>query len=356
MSSGDETPPLLFVANLKVHLRSSDGVVRAVDGVDLAVAPGETLGLVGESGCGKSMTALALMGLIENASVSRVSGEVRFDGTSLLELSQKQFRALRGNRIAMIFQEPMTSLNPVLTIGFQIAESMRRHLGLSRRAAEAEAVELLARVGIPSPRERAGDYPHRLSGGMRQRAMIAMAIACRPRLLIADEPTTALDVTTQAQILDLLSELKEELGMAVVFITHNLGIVAETTDHTAVMYAGRIVESGRTADLFDAPSHPYTRGLLAAIPTLGSRRHGGRKPLREIPGIVPQLTRELTSCSFAPRCDRRFEQCFHDQPEPVPVGPSHKVRCFAADSDRRPGGPPLGTGAAAPVDSSTMAS
>jgi peptide/nickel transport system ATP-binding protein len=320
--------PVLSVLNMVTHLRSSEGIVRAVDGVSFDIAPGETLGLVGESGSGKTITALSLLSLIPKKNVSLRSGRVELDGVGIDDLSSRDMRALRGSKIAMIFQEPITSLNPVLKIGWQIAEPMCHHLGLSRNAAKAAAIELLHRVGIPSPRERAGDYPHQLSGGMRQRAMIAMAVSCRPRLLIADEPTTALDVTIQAQILALIDDLKRELDMAVLLITHNFGIVAQTADRTAVMYAGKIVEHAPTTSLFDEPSHPYTAGLLGAMPKLGEKS-AERRRLKEIPGIVPRLTLARDHCSFAPRCDYRFADCFTGQPDLSTLAPGHQVRCFA---------------------------
>ena len=321
--------PILSVENLRVHLRSGDGAVRAVDGVSFDIAPGETLGLVGESGCGKSITALSLMALIPNKNIDLKDGRVMFRGADLNAKSAREMRAIRGRDIAMIFQEPMTSLNPVLKVGWQIAETLIRHRKLSRKAAHAEAVELLYKVGIPSPAHRATEYPHQLSGGMRQRAMIALAIACQPALLIADEPTTALDVTIQAQILELIDGLKRELDMAVLLITHNFGVVAQTADRTAVMYAGRIVEQAATRDLFERPSHPYTQGLLQAMPRLGERAVHQRHRLAEIPGIVPRLSDKRHYCSFAPRCDYRFEPCFAEQPATTPVGPEHEVRCYA---------------------------
>ncbi|MEP9379343.1 ABC transporter ATP-binding protein [Aquabacter sp. CN5-332] len=322
--------PLLEVRDLKVHLKSSEGSVRAVDGVSFSINAGETLGLVGESGSGKSITAMSLLSLIERTKIAHHSGEILFEGRDISNLSSAELRTLRGNEITMIFQEPMTSLNPVLTVGWQISEVLVRHRGMSRRAAAAEAVELLARVGIPSPRERARDFPHRLSGGMRQRVMIAMAIACRPKLLIADEPTTALDVTVQAQILELIDGLKRELNMGVLLITHNFGIVVQTAERTAVMYAGRIVESAATVDLFDRPGHPYTAGLLGAMPRLGDRARHGRHRLREIPGIVPRLTVERRTCSFAPRCNQRFAACIESQPPAFELEAGHSARCFAA--------------------------
>jgi oligopeptide/dipeptide ABC transporter ATP-binding protein len=328
--------PLLQVRDLVVHLRSGDGAVRAVDGVSFDIRAGETLGLVGESGSGKSITALSMLSLIPKNKIAKRSGKITLDGQDVSNLGGRALRDLRGNRIAMIFQEPMTSLNPVMTVGRQIAEGLIAHQNLSRKAAADEAVELLRQVGIPSPRERAQEFPHRLSGGMRQRAMIAMAIACRPKVLIADEPTTALDVTVQAQILELIDGLKRELGVAVLLITHNFGIVAQTAERTAVMYAGRIVETAPTAQLFDMPSHPYTLGLLQAMPQLGERGALGRRKLREIRGLVPRLTGERHSCSFAPRCDLRFQHCFEEQPEATPVEPEHGVRCFARQPRYQP--------------------
>jgi peptide/nickel transport system ATP-binding protein len=275
---------ILSIRDLSVHLRSADGPVRAVDGISLDVRPGETLGLVGESGCGKSITALAIMRLIDKHNISQIGGQILLYDDDLLGMSGRQMRAVRGRRIAMIFQEPMTSLNPVMRIGGQISESLIRHRKMSARAAGELAVELLYKVGIPSPRARAGEFPHQLSGGMRQRAMIALAIACEPELLIADEPTTALDVTIQAQILQLIDDLKSEFGMGVLLITHNFGVVAQTADRTAVMYAGRIVEQAPTVTLFDNPRHPYTRGLLRSMPRLGQRPGEKRERLEEIPG------------------------------------------------------------------------
>jgi oligopeptide/dipeptide ABC transporter ATP-binding protein len=321
-----EEPPLLSIRELRVRIASDGQEVRAVDGVDLDILPGETVGIVGESGCGKSMTALAVMGLLPWPQARVASGRVVFDGRDLLKLPPREMRALRGDRIAMIFQEPMTSLNPLLTVGRQVAEALEVHRDLGTKAAAAAAVELLARVGIPSPAARAADHPHRLSGGMRQRVMIAMAMACRPRLLIADEPTTALDVTIQAQILDLIEELQRETGAAVLLITHNLGVVAETARRVAVMYAGRVVEQAPTASLFDRPTHPYTAGLIGSVPVLGRRGRDARMRLREIPGMVPALTRDRTGCAFAPRCAWRVAACTDAPPPERSAGP-HRVAC-----------------------------
>jgi peptide/nickel transport system ATP-binding protein len=318
--------PLLTIENLQVTFRGDNNrITHAVDGVDLEVARGDTLGIVGESGCGKSVTALAVMGLLPTQS-AQVSGRVTFDGTDLLHLSDRALRDLRGNRLAMIFQEPMTSLNPSYTIGEQISEALVRHRGLSQRDARERAVALLARVHIPSPAERFDDYPHHLSGGMRQRAMIAIALACGPQLLIADEPTTALDVTIQAQILDLLRELKEEIGAAIVLITHDLGVVAEVCDEVAVMYAGQIVERAPVEALFDRPGHPYTVGLLGSIPRLDRRV----ERLAAIEGMVPNMTAPPAGCRFAPRCPLAIDACRAAPPPIVQLGNGHWTRCIRA--------------------------
>ena len=323
MSTSD---PLLEIQNLKVVFHGDRGTAtHAVDGLDLSIKRGETLGLVGESGCGKSVTALAVMGLLPKAS-AEVSGRIRFDGAELLSLSDGDMRNLRGDRLAMIFQEPMTSLNPSLSIGQQIAESLVRHRGLSRAQAWARTTELLRLVKIPSPEQRADDYPHRLSGGMRQRAMIALALACDPQLLIADEPTTALDVTIQAQILALLRELKTSIGIAIVLITHDLGVVAEICDHVAVMYAGEIVEYAPVEVLFAAPQHPYTIGLLGSIPRLDAKADA----LAAIEGMVPSLAELPGGCRFAPRCPFVRERCTQAPPALVDVGSNHRSRCIRA--------------------------
>jgi peptide/nickel transport system ATP-binding protein len=318
--------PLLEIQNLKVVFHGDRGTVtHAVDGLDLSIKRGATLGLVGESGCGKSVTALAVMGLLPKAS-AEVSGRIRFDGAELLSLSDRDMRNLRGDRLAMIFQEPMTSLNPSFSIGEQIAESLVRHRGLSRAQARARTIELLRLVKIPSPEQRTDDYPHRLSGGMRQRAMIALALACDPQLLIADEPTTALDVTIQAQILALLRELKTSIGIAIVLIAHDLGVVAEICDHVAVMYAGEIVEYAPVEVLFAAPQHPYTIGLLGSIPRLDAKADA----LAAIDGMVPSLTELPGGCRFAPRCPFVRERCTQAPPALVDVGSNHRSRCIRA--------------------------
>ncbi len=321
---------LLKIENLKTHFFTRDGVVRAVDGVSFSVYPGETLAVVGESGCGKSVTALSVLRLIASPPGKIVSGTLFFENKNLLALTEAEMRELRGNDISMIFQEPMTSLNPVLTAGRQIAEALRVHRGLGGAEALAGAVDMLRQVDIPEPERRAGEYPHQLSGGMRQRVMIAMALACRPRLLIADEPTTALDVTIQAQILDLMRALKEKSGAAIVLITHDLGVVAEMAQRVVVMYAGRKVEEAPVASLFARPRHPYTRGLLASIPRLGEAA-GGVRRLAEIPGVVPSLKEEIPGCVFAPRCAHAADQCRREYPPLEDKGEGHSVACWEAD-------------------------
>jgi peptide/nickel transport system ATP-binding protein len=299
---------LLEVENLQTHFRTPDGIVRAVDGVSFWVGRGETVAIVGESGSGKSVTANSILRLIPQPP-GRIAGRVRFEGEDLLTLSERAMRTIRGNRISMVFQEPMTSLNPVLTVGRQIAEPLRLHQRLGNRAAMERAAEMLNLVGIAEPQRRAAEYPHQMSGGMRQRVMIAIALACNPQLLIADEPTTALDVTIQAQILDLMADLKRRAGAAIVIITHDLGVVAEIAERVIVMYAGRKVEEAGVADLFRTPRHPYTQGLLAAVPRLGSSvdRPGAR--LAEIPGTVPSLNHRIRGCVFASRCAQAHDVC-----------------------------------------------
>jgi peptide/nickel transport system ATP-binding protein len=322
--------PLIKIERLRVLFHGDDGrVTHAVDSVDLSVAHGATLGLVGESGCGKSVTSLAIMGLLSKQS-AEVSGAIRFDGFDLLETSDQTMRDLRGNRVAMIFQEPMTALNPSFTIGDQIIETILRHRGGSRQQARARAVALLRRVHIPSPEKRIDDYPHKLSGGMRQRVMIAMALACDPRLLIADEPTTALDVTLQAQILDLMRELKAESRAAIILITHDLGVVAEVCDEVAVMYAGEIVERADVTELFAAPQHPYTVGLLGSIPRLDRRA----SHLATIEGMVPNMTRPPDGCRFAARCPFAETACTKAPPQLRELMPGHWSRCLRAPLER----------------------
>jgi oligopeptide/dipeptide ABC transporter ATP-binding protein len=323
------TASLLSVAGLRVEFATDGGTIAAVDGVDLSIARGETLALVGESGCGKSMTALAVMGLVPEPAGRIAAGAIEFDGVDLVRLPPAERRAYRGSRIAMIFQEPMTSLNPAFTIGDQIGEGLVRHRGLSPRAARAEAIGLLRRVHVPAAERRVDDYPHRLSGGMRQRAMIAMALACAPALLIADEPTTALDVTIQAQIIDLLRELRAATGTAILLITHDLGVVAEIADRVAVMYAGRIVEEAPVARLFARPQHPYTIGLLGAVPRIG----GGRGPLATIEGNVPDPLRLPPGCRFAPRCPFAEPRCRAEDQLLRPLDAAHRAACRRAPLD-----------------------
>jgi oligopeptide/dipeptide ABC transporter ATP-binding protein len=316
--------PLLSVEDLRVHFWTGGGTVHAVNGISFDIGPGETLGIVGESGCGKSVTALALLGLLPRAGRVR-SGSATFDGRDLLQLSQRALRRLRGRQIAMIFQDPMTSLNPVLTIGRQIREPLETHFGLGRKAATARAAELLDRVGIPNPDARISDYPHQFSGGMRQRAMIAMALACRPKLMIADEPTTALDVTIQAQILALLRELVAEERTALILITHDLGVVAGMCERVNVMYAGMFMETGSADQLFASPRHPYTLGLLQSVPRLDAAR---RSRLQPIEGAPRDMLRAPSACPFQPRCRYEVEQSRLEVPPLVEIEPGHKVACF----------------------------
>jgi peptide/nickel transport system ATP-binding protein len=321
--------PLLELRQLSVSFATDDGTVQAVDGIDLALQRGRTLGLVGESGCGKSVTSLAVMGLLPPEN-SRVSGEVHFDGRDLLKIPVRELRDLRGAQLAMIFQEPMTSLNPSYTIGNQIVEAIQRHQGLDAAAAKARAIEMLKLVRISPPEKRFDDYPHKLSGGMRQRAMIAMALACGPQLLIADEPTTALDVTIQAQILDLMRGLRRDTGTAIILITHDLGVVAEMADDVAVMYAGQIVERASVASLFARPEHPYTVGLLGSIPRLDEKR----ERLPSIEGRVPDMTQPPDGCRFAARCPFVETACRAEAPALIEVAPGHLSRCRRAPLSR----------------------
>jgi peptide/nickel transport system ATP-binding protein len=324
-------PTLLEVDRLQTHFATPAGVVRAVDGVSFTVESGETVAIVGESGCGKSVTALSILRLIPEPP-GGVAGTIRFQGRNLLSLPEQQMREIRGNDISMVFQEPMTSLNPVLTVGRQIAETLAIHEGLPVRQAERTAIEMMALVGIPAPERRVREYPHQLSGGMRQRVMIAMALACKPKLLIADEPTTALDVTIQAQILDLMRALKRRLRSSIMLITHDLGVVAEMAERVIVMYAGRKVEEADVEELFASPLHPYTRGLLGSVPRLGSSlRDGARSQLAEIPGLVPSLHKRIAGCAFAGRCHRATELCRRVAPAIEPKTPRHLVACHYAE-------------------------
>ncbi|MBW4081748.1 ABC transporter ATP-binding protein [Paenibacillus sp. S150] len=315
---------LLEVSGLCTEFTTAAGTIRAVDGISLSVRKGETLGIVGESGCGKSITSLSIMQLLPKR-ISRIAaGQIRFEGKNMLEMPVKEVRNIRGNRIAMIFQEPMTSLNPVFKIGRQISESARFHLKLGKKEAEERAVEMLRKVGIPRPEKIAQQYAHQLSGGMRQRVMIAMAMVCSPQLLIADEPTTALDVTIQAQILDLMRELQQTEGMSILMITHDLGVVAEMCDRVVIMYAGQIVEEAEVAALFGSPLHPYTRGLLASLPQLA----GDSGRLSSIPGQVPNPADLPAGCRFAPRCPMVFDRCWTERPELLEARPGHSCRCL----------------------------
>ena len=323
--------PLLSVRDLGTSFSTSAGIARAVDGVSFDVMPHETVGLVGESGCGKSVTSLSVLRLIERPGRIEPQSRIEFEGRDLLSLDERNMRAIRGNRISMIFQEPMTSLNPVFTIGDQIAEVARVHTRVTRREAWALAVDMLHQVGVPAPAERARDYPHQLSGGLRQRAMIAMALMMHPALLIADEPTTALDVTIQAQILELLAELQARVGMSILLITHDLGVIAETTSRVLVMYAGQVVEASTVETLFAAPHHPYTEGLLAAMPRLGERR----ERLAVIPGTVPSSTDWPSGCRFHDRCPYAWDRCRTEAPPLYQIAPGHLSRCHLAEEPQR---------------------
>jgi peptide/nickel transport system ATP-binding protein len=320
---------LLEVDRLQTHFRTPDGVNRAVDGVSFHVEAGETLAIVGESGCGKSVTAMSILRLIPEPP-GKIAGAIRYNGRDLLTLSDREMRGIRGNDISMIFQEPMTSLNPVLNVGRQIGETVQLHQNMSRRHAEERAVEMLQLVGIPEAKRRVREYPHQLSGGMRQRVMIAIALACNPKLLIADEPTTALDVTIQAQILDLMRDLKHRVGAAIVLITHDLGVVAEVAERVVVMYAGRKVEEAAVGPLFRAPRHPYTQGLLGSMPKLGSSLTGEATRLVEIPGLVPSLKTKLEGCVFASRCPYVTDLCRKIAPALEEKAPNHVAACHYA--------------------------
>jgi oligopeptide/dipeptide ABC transporter ATP-binding protein len=318
--------PLLAVQDLRTRFHTLDGIVNAVDGVDFEIHRGETVGLVGESGCGKTVTALSILQLLR-CPPAEIQGRILFRGQNLLELDREEIRKIRGQAISMIFQEPMTSLNPVLTIGDQISEGSRVHESLTRQKAWRWAVEMLRRVQIPEPDARVREYPHKLSGGMRQRAMIAMALSCNPQLILADEPTTALDVTIQAQIMDLMLRLKEEVETAVVLITHDLGIIAEMASRVVVMYAGKVMEEAPVKELFKDPRHPYTRGLLGSIPVIGRKAQTGRR-LQEIPGVVPSLLRMPQGCRFHPRCPEAINLCRELEPPMVGLGEHRRVNCW----------------------------
>jgi peptide/nickel transport system ATP-binding protein len=325
------TTPLLEIDDLHTFFYTDTGVARAVDGVSLSVGVGETVGVVGESGCGKSVTALSILRLIRPPGRIEAGSAMRFEGRDLLQLDEREMQRVRGNRIAMVFQEPMTALNPVFTIGDQIGEVARIHAGMSKRDAWAKAIEMLELVGIPAPAQRAGEYPHQLSGGMRQRVVIAMALVMNPALVIADEPTTALDVTIQAQILELLADLTRRLGTSVLLITHDLGVVAENCARVIVMYAGEVVEEATTADLFARAHHPYTEGLLGAMPRVG----GGSDRLATIPGTVPAPTAWPAGCRFRDRCPYSWERCEAEHPPLYQIGGGHTSRCHLADEPER---------------------
>lgn len=313
---------LLEVKDLKTYFFTDAGCAKAVDGVSFSLEKGKVLGIVGESGCGKSVTSLSIMGLLDPVTGRNEGGEIIFDGEDLLKKNDNEMRKIRGNRISMVFQEPMTSLNPVFTVGEQIVEAITLHLGLNKKDAHQRAVELLNLVGIPEAEKRVNEYPHQLSGGMRQRVMIAMALSCKPELLIADEPTTALDVTIQAQILQLLNELKDRLNMAIIFITHDLGVIAEMADDVIIMYAGQLVERGQTAELFKNPLHPYTQGLMGSIPDIDA----DVKRLVTLEGLVPNLYEMPEGCRFGPRCEYCTEACGNDVPL-ISLADGHQVRC-----------------------------
>jgi peptide/nickel transport system ATP-binding protein len=319
--------PLLDIRGLKTWFKTDDGMVRAVDGVSLSIGAGETLAVVGESGCGKTVTARSVLKLIDMPPGRFEDGQIFWRGRDLIPLGPAEMDTIRAREIAMVFQEPMTSLNPVYTIGDQIAESLRTHEKLSRKAALAEAVAMLRLVQIPNPDKRINDYPHQFSGGMRQRAMIAMALVCKPQLLIADEPTTALDVTIQAQILDLLADMKQRFGMAIMLITHAMGVVAETAQRVVVMYAGKVVEEASVEELFANPRHPYTQGLIRSIPRVDARSHG-RHRLEQIPGTVPSLLHPPAGCRFAARCGFAVDACRSADPPLREVAPDHKAACI----------------------------
>ena len=335
MESPQQSSRLLEVRDLRVDFKTRAGVAHVLDGIGFDLSQREALGIVGESGCGKSMTALAIMGLIPNPPGEVVGGEIIFQGENLLNASTERIRQVRGNRISMIFQEPMTALNPVFTVGDQIVESIMLHRGLSRRDSLDRAVDLLREVHIPVPEKRINEYPHQLSGGMRQRVMIAIALACEPEILIADEPTTALDVTVQAQVFDLLSELRQQREMAIILITHDMGAIAEMTSRVVVMYAGRIVEAATVDDILHEPKHPYTRGLISCVPELQVGTDVDRRPLKEIPGIVPPLTDLGAGCAFEPRCEFRMPMCATVRPAEFLTANDHTTACWLLQDQSR---------------------
>ncbi len=316
---------LLDIKGLETQFKTPDGIVHAVNGVSFGLKEGETLGVVGESGCGKSVTMLSVLGLIPNPPGKVVAGEAFYVGQDLLKMSKEEIRHIRGAQISMVFQDPMTSLNPVLTVGFQLEEPLKLHLGMTQNQARERAAELLGMVGIPNPKDRLSDYPHQFSGGMRQRVMIAMALSCSPQILIADEPTTALDVTIQAQIIELVKRLRDELGMTIVWITHDLGVVAGLAQRVMVMYGGYIIEEAPVKELFATPTHPYTLGLIQSLPRVDRDEH---RKLYSIEGLPPILYQKPTSCPFAPRCKWAMEKCWKENPVLENVGPEHRVACW----------------------------
>ena len=325
--------PILRVKNLSVLFHTFEGSLQALNGISFDLAQGEILGIVGESGCGKSVTAMSVLRLLACPPGEIATGEILFEGRDLLSLPNSELRDIRGSRISMIFQEPMTALSPVFTIGEQIGEVLRQHEGMNRRQAKERSVEMLRKVRIPDPEKAAGNYPHELSGGMRQRAMIAMALSCNPQILIADEPTTALDVTIQAQVIDLMKDLQQGGDMSVIFITHDLGVVANTVNRVIVMYVGRIVEQAAVNDLFHSPLHPYTHGLMESIPRVGDKLRGGKRELREIKGIVPSLLTIPPGCKFSERCPKVMDICREQEPELLEAGPGHFCRCWLHGRD-----------------------
>ncbi len=331
----NEQRPLLSIRSLRTYFFTRTALIKAVDGVGFDLLPRETLGIVGESGCGKTITALSILRLFPSPPGKIVEGEILFEGRNLIKFSGSQIRQIRGNRISMIFQEPMTSLNPVFAVGNQIREPLVLHQGLSKKEAKNKAIEMLGKVGIPSPQRRFNEYPHQMSGGMRQRVMIAMALSCQPRLLIADEPTTALDVTIQAQILDLMIKLKEEMGTSILLITHNLGVVAQMAERVLVMYAGKVVEEAPVQAIFDNPQHPYTQGLLNSILKMDDIYTEDQRRLQEIPGVVPSLFHLPNGCSFHPRCKWAMERCSKESPGFFQVEKGHFSKCWL--QEKQPG-------------------
>ena len=323
---------LLDIKGLETQFKTPDGIVHAVNGVSFGLKEGETLGVVGESGCGKSVTMLSVLGLIPSPPGKVIAGQALYFGQDLLKMSKEEIRHVRGAQISMVFQDPMTSLNPVLTVGFQLEEPLMLHVGMSRSQARERAAELLAMVGIPNPKDRLNDYPHQFSGGMRQRVMIAMALSCSPQILIADEPTTALDVTIQAQITDLVKRLRDELGMTIVWITHDLGVVAGLAQRVIVMYGGFIIEEAPVNELFASPTHPYTLGLIQSLPRVDRDEH---RKLYSIEGLPPVLYQKPTSCPFAPRCKWAMERCWKENPTLENIGPEHRVACWVDTSTGR---------------------